>query len=71
MQAAYFRRVLAERRAHLDSGAGQVQHQIERAREAGDRFETHRLLRLLREQEDELRHLDWLVAGLDHRFSEA
>jgi DNA-binding ferritin-like protein len=69
MQAAYFRRVLTERRADLDADLGQVQQQIQTAVEAGDRVQAHMLRRQLRGHEQERRQLDRLIAGLDRRFA--
>jgi hypothetical protein len=71
LQAAYFRAVLSEHRAHIDAVLTKVFARIETHREAGDRFEAHKLLRQMRELEDERGQLDWLIIRLDRRYREA
>lgn len=70
LQAEYFRGVLAEHRAHIDASIVKVRTQIDNRRESGDRLEVHRLQRQLREHEDELGQLNWLIDGLERRYSE-
>ena len=71
MQAAHFRGVLAEHRAHLDATLAKARTRLETYRRAGDRFEAHKLQRKIREHEDELGQLDWLISGLDRRYAGA
>ena len=71
LQAAYFRGVLSEHRAHIDGVLTKVRANTDTHREAGDRFEAHKLQRQLREQEDERDRLDWLISRLDRRYREA
>jgi hypothetical protein len=44
--------------------------QIDNHREADDWVEVHMLQRQLREHEDELGQLNWLIDGLDRRYTE-
>jgi len=37
----------------------------------GNRFETNRLHFLVRQHQNELSHLDWLVGPLERRFTDA
>lgn len=64
-------RILSEHRAHIDAVLTKVRARIETNREAGDRFEAHKLQRQLREQEDERGRLEWLISRLDSRYREA
>jgi hypothetical protein len=69
LQAAYFRAVLAERRAGLDAHLDQIQHEIQTTMDTGAHTPAHILQRTLREQNDELRHLDQMIAAPDRRYS--
>ncbi|HEX4587476.1 MAG TPA: hypothetical protein VH185_05860 [Mycobacterium sp.] len=71
MQAAYFRGVLADHRAHLEAALTKVRSQAETHEEAGNRFEVHRLRRQVREHNFELSQVDWLISGLDRRYTQA
>jgi hypothetical protein len=70
LQAEYFRGVLADHRAHLGATLAKVRMQIDNHREADDRVEVHRLQRQFREHEDELGQLNWLIDGLERRYTE-
>jgi hypothetical protein len=69
MQAAYFRAVLIEHRAQLDVAITKVQSQIEAREQAGARLDARRLRRQMRGYFCEHVQVDWLISGLDRRYS--
>jgi hypothetical protein len=71
MQAAYFRSVLADHRAHLDAELTKLRSQAETDEEAGDLLALHRLRRQIRGHTSELREVDWLISGLERRYAKA
>jgi hypothetical protein len=68
LQAAYFRRALIDERAHLVAEVSKRRDYIAARVEWGRTQATDRLGSQVRSVEAQVRYLDRLIAGLDHRF---
>lgn len=67
-QAAYFRASLCDERSELLSEIMKRREDVARRSQHGSTHAVHRLRSQLRSAESQLRYVDRLIAGLDHRF---
>jgi hypothetical protein len=68
LQADYFRRLLAQRRRHIDHLIGEYQKAIATAEAAGDAEGASGLRRMARIEEQDRQTLDGLIENLHRRF---
>ena len=69
MQAAYFRGVLAKERDEIGTELVKSRRSLETSLATNEPFEIRQRRRVVREQESQLRHVDWMISRLERRFN--
>jgi urease accessory protein UreH len=68
-QAAYFHQMLTVEQTQLSAGLTGMRKQLEKTTAADNRIESNRLRFVVRQLENELSHVEYLLQRLEKRFS--